>query len=137
MLGIACLGAWSGIADVEIGDMPVFDEAAELGHHPEFLELPEPFDRQYAGIIKHVLLTIGLYPLLTVCCFVRDCGAASAREVDEVPGLAIQAAAVLEDFAMDHRAPRVLCDLELVRSEPTAALAKFHSDGDRSGSVRD
>ena len=60
MLGNSHLGARAGLGNVEIRDMPVFDQASELGHHPEFLELPEPLDGQYAGIVEHVLLTIGL-----------------------------------------------------------------------------
>src|SRR5208283_2527900 len=111
VLGIPGLRAWSGIADVEIGDMPVFDQTPELRHHAEFFELPQPFDREHAGVVQSILLTIGLHALLAVCCFVRDCGAVSPREVNEVPGLAILAAAKLEDFAMDHRAPRMLRNL--------------------------
>ena len=64
MLGVAGLGTRPGIADVEVGDVPVLDQAAELGDDPELLELPKPLDGEHAGIVEHMILALLDHALL-------------------------------------------------------------------------
>src|SRR3990172_2622191 len=108
MFGVAGLGAWPGITNVEVGNVPVLNKTAELGHDPEFLELPEPFDREHARIIKDILLALSLDAFLTIGGFVGDCYAVSSRKINEMPGLAVLAAPKFEDFPMHNRTSRVL-----------------------------
>ena len=82
--------------------MPVFDQAAKLGNHPELFELPQSLDGQYTGLVQGILLSFGLNPFLPVDGLVGDGRALSSREINKVPGLPTLPPAKFQDFPIDH-----------------------------------
>ena len=127
---VAGLGARSGVADVEAGDVPGLDDAAKLGDEAVLFELAEAFDGEDAGVVHRVRGADGVDAVLRVLVFIGDGGAPAAGEVDEVPGRAVGVVAEDEELAVDDGAAFVGGDVEAVGGEAAAALAEGDGDGD-------
>ena len=56
MFSVASLLATSGVADVEVGHMPVFDEAAKCTYLPESLKLAEALDGENIGRLESLMV---------------------------------------------------------------------------------
>ena len=132
VLGESHLGARASLGNVEVGDVPMLDEAAELGDDTELLELPKPLDSEHAGFVEDIILALRFGALAPVHRFVGDRRAPPPREVHEMPRLAILPPAEPENLAVDDRAPAVVRNVEHVGGETPAALAEFEGDADRT-----
>ncbi len=133
VFGVACFHAGPSIADVEVGNVPVLDERAELGHHPELFELAKPLDRKHGRIIKLVFLAFLFDALLAVCRFVRDRPAATTRKIHKVPGFAVLASPKFQNLPLDHGTAFFTGNVQLVGGQPATALAEFDGDADGPG----
>ena len=54
MFSISDFGTGPRIGDVEVGYVPVFNQAAKVRHDPELLKLTQSLDCQNAGVIELV-----------------------------------------------------------------------------------
>jgi hypothetical protein len=78
-----------------------------------------------------VFFTFGGYSLLTVGCLIGDSDAAPSRKVDKMPWLSILPAAKLQHLAIHDWATVIVCNIELIGRQPSAAFAEFDRDGNR------
>lgn len=117
---------------MKIRNVPVLDQAAKFRDDSKLLELSQPFDREHARIFEQVFGTLLGGPLVSISRFVRNCRAFPASKIEEVPRFTGLAAAKLQNFSLDIRAPLLGGDFQLIGREAASAFPEF--DGDAYGS---
>ena len=86
VFGIAFIFAGTGIGNVKVGNMPVFDQVAEFRNYPEFFELAEALDGEDVRFIESVFLALFLNAGFAVGRFISDGSAFASGKIYEMPG---------------------------------------------------
>ena len=96
MLGEPGFPTWTGVGDVEVGQVPVFDQLAKLADNLVLAELSKPLEREDVARLEFLLLPDRLGASLLVFVLICDRSTSAVRKVEEMPRLAVLTSPILQ-----------------------------------------
>ena len=128
MFRISGIGAALCGMDVEIGNMPVFDEVTESIGGVEALKLPEPLDCQNVWRTQPLLLGCQLGIVLQGINFIGNGCAFATGKIEKIEGRTIATALVAQTFVFNNCGMvAALANFEPVSHKPVLAM-QIHTD---------
>ena len=104
-------------ADMEVGNVPGFDQAPKGVGSLEALELAQPFDGQNIWRVEFLNLPLKLFIGLAEIFFVGNGVAFTIGEIEKMKRFAMRTTLVTQNFAFDVGRPGLLANLQGVGNQ--------------------